>query len=64
MSKKRTLATVFTSGFFSMIVFSALNGERPDYSATEWLIFIGGLAVIAVAFIAIEGRFRAKDSDS
>ena len=64
MSKKRTFASVFTSGFFSLIAFSALDDERPDYSATEWLIFIGGLAVIAVAFIAIEARFRAKDSDS
>ncbi len=64
VSKRRTFITVFVSGFFCMFAFAALDGEWPDYSAAKWLIFVGGLVVLALVFIAVEALFLARGQDS
>lgn len=56
MSKKRTFAVVFISGFFSVFAFAALDDSWPNFSLLRFLGLVGGLAVIGLAGIGFESR--------
>jgi hypothetical protein len=60
MSKKRTFAVVFICGFFSLFSFAALDGNWPNFSVASFLVFVGGLVVIALGFIWLESMYESR----
>ena len=60
MSKKRTFAVVFISGFFSVLAFAALDGSWPNFSLLGFLGLSSGLAVIGLAGIGFESRYESR----
>ncbi len=60
MSWKRTFAIVFVSGFFSVLVDAGLDGNWPNFSPSDFLIFVGGLVVISLAFIGFQSMYEAR----
>jgi hypothetical protein len=60
MSKKRTFAIVFVSGFFSVLIDAWLDGGWPDFSVSGFLVFVSGLVVISLAFIGFESMYESR----
>jgi len=62
MSLKRTLAIAFICGVFSILVDAAFDGRWPHHSPGGWLVFAGGLVVIALGFHVAEAIYESRKS--
>jgi len=57
---KRMFLIFLICGIFTLLVSAAFDREWPDHSAREWLVYVGGLVVIAVAFTVAERLVEKK----
>ena len=60
MAKTRSLVFILFCGFLPMLYDRVVDGQWPDWSLAKWTVFLGGLVVIAIAFIVGESWYAKR----
>jgi hypothetical protein len=60
MGMARSVAGVLVFGWSLILADAALGGSWPSHSAGSWLLFIGGLVVIGLAFHVAQAMHESR----
>jgi hypothetical protein len=60
VSKTRTIIVIAVCGFFPLFWNAALDRDWPDWRLQHWLVYVGGLVVIALVALVVDSIVAAR----